>query len=86
MGWKSSGGEAIITSENAVTVENRHIEANNIIIATGSYPNKLNENIPKDKILELEHMYDEEKLPETVAVVGEGGVAVEMAQFFRDDR
>jgi len=76
-------GEAIITSENAVTVENRHIEANNIIIATGSYPNKLNENIPKDKILELEHMYDEEKLPETVAVVGEGGVAVEMAQFFR---
>mgnify|MGYP006276033997 CR=1 FL=1 len=76
-------GEAIITSENAVTVENRNIEANNIIIATGSYPNQLDEIIPKDKILELEHMYHEEKLPDTVAVVGEGGVAVEMAQFFQ---
>ena len=76
-------GEAKITSQNSVTVENRNIEVKNIIIATGSYPNTLNDSIPKDKILELEHLYDQDELPDSVAVVGEGGVAVEMAQFFQ---
>ena len=76
-------GEAKITSENSVTVENRHIDTKNILIATGSYPSSLNENIPKDRILELESLYEEDDLPDSVAVYGEGGVAVEMAQFFQ---
>lgn len=76
-------GEAKITSPNSVTVENRNIETKNIIIATGSYPRRLNGNIPKDKILELEYLYKEEELPDSVAIVGYGGVAVEMAQFFQ---
>jgi dihydrolipoamide dehydrogenase len=76
-------GEAKITSENSVTVENRHIDTKNILIATGSYPRHLSEDIPKDRILELEYLYEEDELPDSVAVYGEGGVAVEMAQFFQ---
>ena len=75
-------GEAKITSQNSISVNNRSIEARNIIIATGSYPPKLDADIPGDKIIELEHLYEEEELPESIAVVGEGPVAVEMAQFF----
>lgn len=82
-GVETIQGEAKITSQNSVTVENRNIEAKNIIIATGSYPNTLNEGIPKNKILELEYLYDQKELPDEVAVAGEGGVAVEMAQFFQ---
>jgi dihydrolipoamide dehydrogenase len=76
-------GEAAITSRNSVTVDNRSIEAKNIIIATGSYPKDFEFNIPKENVLELEHMYDVDELPSSVAVVGQGPVAVEMAQFFR---
>jgi dihydrolipoamide dehydrogenase len=76
-------GEATIASQNSVSVKNRTIEGKNIVLATGSYPNQLDENIPRDKIIELENLYNLEELPDSVAVVGEGGVAVEMAQFFQ---
>jgi dihydrolipoamide dehydrogenase len=76
-------GEARITSPNSVTVENRSLDAANIIIATGSYPTPFGFDIPQDRVIELEHMYREEELPGSVAVVGQGPVAVEMAQFFR---
>jgi len=76
-------GEARITGPNSVTVENRSIDATHIIIATGSYPNPLEFDIPEDRLMELEHMYNEKDLPDSVAVVGQGPVAVEMAQFFQ---
>ncbi len=75
-------GEAKITSQNSISVNNRSIDATNLIIATGSYPSKLEADIPDDKIIELEYMYEEKELPNSVAVVGVGPVAVEMAQFF----
>ena len=76
-------GEARITGPNSVTVENRSIDATHIIIATGSYPKSLDFDIPEDRVIELKHMYDEDELPDSVAVVGQGPVAVEMAQFFQ---
>jgi len=75
-------GEAKITSRNAISVDNRSIEAKNIIISTGSYPSDLEFDISKNNVLELEKMYDVDELPDSVAVVGQGPVAVEMAQFF----
>jgi len=75
-------GEAKITSHDSISVNNRSIDARNIIIATGSYPPKLDADIPEDKIIELEYLYELEELPQKIAVVGEGPVAVEMAQFF----
>lgn len=75
-------GEAKITSKNSISVDNRSIDAKNIIIGTGSYPAKLNFEVPDANLLELEHIYDLDELPASVAVVGHGPVAVEMAQFF----
>lgn len=75
-------GEAKITSQNTVSVMNRSISAKNIIIATGSYPNDLGVEINEDQLMSLERLYNEPELPESVAVVGQGAVAVEMAQFF----
>lgn len=76
-------GEARITSPNSVSVENRSLDANHIIIATGSYPKPLEFDVPDDRLIEMEYMYNEKELPDSVAVVGTGGVAVEMAQFFQ---
>ncbi len=76
-------GEARITSPNSVSVENRSLDAGQIIIATGSYPQPLSFDVPKERLLELESLYDESELPQSVAIIGYGGVAVEMAQFFQ---
>lgn len=75
-------GEAKIISKNSISVNHRSIEAPNIIVATGSYPRKMKADIPEDKVIELEYLYDLEELPDSIAVVGQGPVAVEMAQFF----
>lgn len=75
-------GEARITSENSVTVENRNITASNIIIATGSHHLPLKAKLPSEKVVELEQFYSLKELPEHIAVVGEGSIAIELAQFF----
>lgn len=75
-------GEARITGEGSITVDNRALEAENIIIATGSYPAKAAFKTEKHGLLEMENLLALEKLPDTIAIVGRGGVAVEMAQFF----
>jgi dihydrolipoamide dehydrogenase len=75
-------GEAKITSPTSISVDHRAIDANNLIIATGSYPKNFDFSIPDENILDLDKMYDIDELPSSVAVVGQGPVAVEMAQFF----
>jgi dihydrolipoamide dehydrogenase len=75
-------GEAKITSSHAISVDNRSIESKHIIIATGSYPKDFEFSIPKENVLQLDELYDIDDLPNSVAVVGQGPVAVEMAQFF----
>lgn len=75
-------GEARITSANTVTVENRSIEADNIIIATGSYHEPLLAQLPKEKVVELNRFFALEELPKNIVVVGESSIAVELAQFF----
>lgn len=75
-------GKAKIISNNSVTVENRNIKSKHIIIATGSYPDKLVFNKPDRSIIDIEHLFELDKLPQHLAVIGGGGVALEMAQFF----
>lgn len=75
-------GEARITSANTVTVENRNLEAGNIIIATGSYHEPLLANLPKGKIVELYNFFTLDELPRNIVVVGESSIAIELAQFF----
>lgn len=76
-------GEAIIRDKNTITVENRALETDQIILATGSYPTQLDGIDPQLKSVELEHLFNLPELPENIVVYGMGGVAVEMAQFLR---
>ena len=75
-------GEAIITSPNTVTVANRNIEASNIIIATGSYPRKINKKLPESLVVDIENLYDVKELPENIVIIGHGPYSIELAQFF----
>lgn len=76
-------GEAKITAPNTITVQNRTIESKNIIIATGSYPGKIDLDIPSDKLVEVEKLMDMETLPERIVVYGHGPTTLELAQFFK---
>jgi dihydrolipoamide dehydrogenase len=71
-------GEAIITSPTTVSVDNRSIEGKYILIATGSYPEKMK----AVKCTEVEELNTIKELPDNIAVIGKGGTAIEIAQFF----
>lgn len=75
-------GEARITSATTVTVENRSLEANHIILATGSYHEPLKARLPSEKVVELNRFFALDELPKSIVVVGESSIAVELAQFF----
>lgn len=78
-GVESILGEAEIVGEHQISVNNRTIEAENIIIATGSLP----ESIPGEtNNLDIRALYKMKELPETIAVYGHGPVTVELAQLF----
>ncbi len=74
-GVETIRGEAVITSENTITVDNRNVSAKNIIIATGSYPEQGSENE-----ISIKDFYKLETLPENLVFYGHGPVAVELAQ------
>ena len=76
-------GEAKITSVNSVSVSNRNIEAENIIIATGSYPGSIEGNVEGLKVVGLEKLFELKEIPDNIVIVGHGAVTIEMAQFFR---
>ena len=76
-------GEAVINSPNSISVNNRAIEAKNIIIATGSYPESLNINIPEENFIEIDQLLFLESLPQKILLLGHGPVSLELAQFFR---
>jgi dihydrolipoamide dehydrogenase len=59
----------------------QEIEAKNIIIATGSKPAPL--KIEGDKILQIEGMLNRIDIPQNLAILGSGAVAVELSQLFR---
>ncbi|MCP5045603.1 MAG: NAD(P)/FAD-dependent oxidoreductase, partial [bacterium] len=71
-----------IVSANSVSVTNRLLETKNILIATGSRPAKPGFTPPGGMLLEVYDLLNQEDLPATVAVLGDGPHAVELAQFF----
>lgn len=74
-------GEAVIRDGKSVTVDNRNIECENIIIATGSYPAPMESKLDARHVIQLEKLFDLPELPRNVVVFGRGAVAVEMVQF-----
>lgn len=75
-------GEAKITNQHTVSVNNRALETENIIIATGSFPTPPKFKLPKKVLLNINELFELKKLPKEIAIWGHGPVAVELAQFF----
>jgi len=75
-------GTAKITSDHTITVENRSIETDNIIIATGSFQEKINTKLPKELVVEIYDLFKNRELPQNIVILGQNTVAVELAQFF----
>lgn len=75
-------GEAKIATPFSVTVENRMIETNHILIATGSKPQNIDVKINYGSLLQVEDLFTLNEIPSKIIVYGKGGVALEMAQFF----
>lgn len=73
-------GEAKITSENTVTVANRNIEANHIIIATGAKSPLPEKRI--DELVDIHDLFTDREIPENIVIAGHDAVAVELAQLF----
>lgn len=65
-------GEAVIHENKTVSVDNRTIEADNIIIATGSYPAPIKTDIDAKHILQLDKLFDLPELPRNIVVYGHG--------------
>jgi len=76
-------GEARITGPNSVSVQNRLLEAKNILIATGSYPAALEAEIPANKLIQVEYLLDLPQIPKRIVLVGHGPATLELAQFFQ---
>ena len=61
----------------------KKITAENIIVATGSKPKKLDDKLEDAPSVEMENLFDLTELPEKIVVLGNHVSAVEIAQFFK---
>lgn len=75
-------GTASINMDKSVSVENRLLKAENVIIATGSKPSALTIDLPEHVLLEVENLLKMEELPKNPVIFGSGPHAVELVQFF----
>jgi len=75
-------GEAIINADKSVSVGDKSFTATDVVIATGSRPAENNNQKFKDIIINIDKLFELKEIPENIVVIGKGGVAVEMAQFF----
>jgi dihydrolipoamide dehydrogenase len=81
MGEEFIEGYAKFIEPNVLEVEGQTIRAKKVIIATGSRP-----YIPphweefRDRILTTDELFEQEQLPESIAVIGLGVIGLEMGQ------
>jgi pyruvate/2-oxoglutarate dehydrogenase complex dihydrolipoamide dehydrogenase (E3) component len=77
-------GEARFAGPDSVTVGNETYRGKKIILATGSRPRKLDvPGIEKVKYETNETIFDLDKLPDHLVVVGGGPIGIELGQAFR---
>ncbi|MDP4226894.1 MAG: dihydrolipoyl dehydrogenase [Bacteroidota bacterium] len=76
-------GTARLISGNSVMVNDKKINATNIIIATGSKPRAMDKSIGNAPIVEMEKLFTLETIPDNIVVTGNQVSAVEIAQFFK---
>ena len=76
-------GTAKIGTDKSVYVDGKKITADNIIVATGSKPIKLDDKLEDAPSVEMEKLFDLKEIPQKVVVTGNHVSAVEIAQFFK---
>ncbi|HHW82152.1 MAG TPA: FAD-dependent oxidoreductase, partial [Bacteroidales bacterium] len=76
-------GTAKVGSDKSVYVDGKKITAENIIVATGSKPKKLDAKLEDAPSVEMQKLFDIKEIPENIVVTGNHISAVEMAQFFK---
>ncbi len=74
-------GEAKILSNNSISVNNRTMEAKNIMISTGSKSPIINSSV-NGLVIEPKDAFKNHELGNNIVVVGETPVAIELAQAF----
>ena len=72
-------GEAHMISRNKVMVNGRSLETKNIVIATGSHPLCLPHYTFGKNIISTDTIFDLEKLPESIVVIGGGYSGCELS-------
>jgi dihydrolipoamide dehydrogenase len=78
-GVETIRGEAELVAPTAVRVGQRLIEAGHVFLATGSRPAPLPAAVPPELALEIDGLFALRELPASVAVVGQGPNALELA-------
>ncbi|MDX1809627.1 MAG: dihydrolipoyl dehydrogenase [Sulfurospirillaceae bacterium] len=76
-------GEAVFESENSILVNGESIKADKFIIAAGSThrPHPLL-SVDKKQIISSDEVFELEKIPSSIIVVGGGAIGCEFATFF----
>lgn len=83
-------GTAKIKGKNTVSVEliaggNREVEVDNIIIATGSFPQMTEtKGVDLPGVITSDDLLEMEKIPETLIVVGGGVIGLEFASIYQE--
>lgn len=75
-------GSARLGADHTVYVEDKKLTASHIIVATGSKPKRLDDTLSNAPVVEMEHLFTLDTIPENVVVTGNHVSAVEIAQFF----
>src|SRR5918911_2590557 len=76
-------GYGRLRDRNTVEVDGRRLQAQNLIVATGSAPKSLpGLEIDGEKIVNSDHATLARSLPDSVAIIGAGAVGVEFATFY----
>ena len=83
-GIKIVTGDAIIKNPTTISVNEEKFECKNIIIATGSKPNKFTfkGNYDEDFILTSDDILNINTLPDDILIVGSGAIGIEWARIF----
>lgn len=81
LGDKHIAGQARLTGPNSLEVNGQHYEAHKIILAPGSSPYIPDDwNLPADRLLTSDNLFEQTDLPGRIAVVGLGAIGLELAQ------
>lgn len=76
-------GEATILAADAVQVDGRSLTTRAVLVATGSRIDVERLPLPRERVWTPRELFHQAALPEALAVYGQGGNAVELAQLLR---